>query len=55
MSYLFPSFAILFFILLVLKLTHVITWSWWLITTPLTWAITIALILIIHWANGDKP
>ena len=28
-------FGILFFVFLVLKLTHVIDWSWWWVTAPL--------------------
>jgi hypothetical protein len=27
--------AVLFYIFLVLKLTHVINWSWWVVTIPL--------------------
>lgn len=40
--------GLLFLVFLVLKLTHVIDWSWWLITAPL-WggaALAIAIFLI---------
>lgn len=40
--------TILFFIFLVLKLCHVIDWSWWWVTAPL-WApgVLIAVIFVI--------
>lgn len=40
---------LLFLVFLVLKLTNVITWSWWWITAPLwvTPAIVISILLII--------
>lgn len=28
-------FSLLFLIFLILKLTHIITWSWWFVTMPL--------------------
>lgn len=42
--------GLLFIALLVLKLTHVIDWSWWWITAPL-WGpfILIILIVLITW------
>ena len=36
-------FTVLFFIFLVLKLTDVITWSWWAVTAPL-WAPTLLVV-----------
>lgn len=36
----------LFLVLLVLKLTHVIDWSWWWVTAPL-WMSFVVFILII--------
>ena len=36
---------VLFIVFLVLKLTHLIAWSWWWVTAPL-WA-PIALVLVI--------
>jgi len=36
----------LFFIFLVLKLTHVIDWSWWWVTSPL-WLPTAALLGVV--------
>lgn len=38
---------ILFLIFLVLKLTHVINWSWWWVTAPLWGSAIIAIITII--------
>jgi len=35
--------GLLFIVFLVLKLTHVIDWSWWWVTAPL-WAIPVLLI-----------
>lgn len=31
----FPMMSVLFIVFLVLKLTNVITWSWWWVTAPL--------------------
>lgn len=39
----FPG--ILFIVFLVLKLTHVIDWSWWWVTAPLWGVIALAIIL----------
>lgn len=39
----------LFIVFLVLKLTHVITWSWWWVTSPL-WidaAVSLAVLLLV--------
>jgi hypothetical protein len=30
-----PFLPVLFFVFLVLKLTHYIDWSWWIVTSPL--------------------
>lgn len=41
--------SFLFLIFLVLKLTGVITWSWWLVTAPLWagWAIIVIVLAIM--------
>lgn len=39
--------ALLFIIFLVLKLTKVITWSWWWITAPLWIPVALGLIILI--------
>lgn len=38
---------ILFIVFLVLKLTNVVTWSWWLVTAPLWIPFGIALVIAI--------
>ena len=38
---------ILFLVFLVLKLTEVITWSWWWVTAPLWGGIALAVIILI--------
>ena len=38
---------ILFVVFLVLKLTKVITWSWWLVTAPLWIPFGIVLVIVI--------
>lgn len=38
---------ILFIVFLVLKLTHVIDWSWWWVTSPLWIPLVIAIVLFI--------
>ncbi len=47
----FPLFPLLFLIFLVLKLTEVITWSWWWVTIPLwgpiVFAGSIAIIIFL--------
>lgn len=42
----FPFFSIMFLILMTLKLTNVITWSWWLVTAPL-WGPLAAILIIV--------
>jgi hypothetical protein len=46
--------TVLFFILLTLKLTHYIDWSWWWITAPLWFPAAIVLIVlgIAVWAGN---
>ena len=43
--------GVLFIVFLVLKLTHVIDWSWWWITAPLwipiAWSVCVLLVLAI--------
>lgn len=39
-------FGILFIVFLVLKLTHVINWSWWWVTAPL-WGSVLAVLLFL--------
>lgn len=41
------SGTILFIIFLILKLTHVINWSWWWVTCPLWLPIAIAILCSI--------
>ena len=38
---------ILFIVFLVLKLTKVVTWSWWLVTAPLWIPFGIVLVIVI--------
>jgi hypothetical protein len=38
---------IVFIVLLTLKLSNVIDWSWWLITLPLWWWIPLILVIVI--------
>ena len=38
---------ILFVVFLVLKLTNVVTWSWWLVTAPLWIPFGIVLVIVI--------
>lgn len=42
--------TVLFLIFLVLKLTKVITWSWWWVFSPLWISFAIALVVFILWA-----
>lgn len=43
-----PSISlIVFIVLLTLKLSDVIDWSWWLITLPLWWWIPLILLIVI--------
>lgn len=39
--------TILFLIFLVLKLTHVINWSWWWVTSPLWIPLAIVILFLI--------
>lgn len=42
-----PIGAIVFIVLLTLKLSSVIDWSWWLITLPLWWWVPLILLIVI--------
>lgn len=42
----FPMVSVLFIVFLVLKLTHVIDWSWWWVTAPL-WGTVLLIVLTI--------
>jgi hypothetical protein len=42
-------FGLLFIALLVLKLTHVINWSWWWITAPLWGGIALGVGIVVIW------
>ncbi len=42
----FPLFSVVFVVFLVLKLTHVIDWSWWWVTAPL-WGSLLLVVGII--------
>ena len=41
--------GLLFIALLVLKLTHVIDWSWWWITAPLWGGVVLFILFIVIW------
>jgi len=41
--------GILFLVFLVLKLTHVIDWSWWWVTSPLWIPVVLAIFLAVLW------
>ena len=49
----------LFLLFLILKLTHVISWSWWLVTSPM-WGcscmaiITVIFCLLIEAFKGER-
>ena len=43
----FSFSAVVFIVLLTLKLSGVIDWSWWLITLPLWWIFPFIIIVII--------
>jgi hypothetical protein len=56
----FSFSAVVFIVLLTLKLSAVIDWSWWIITLPLWWifpfiilVIIFALILLLFEKLGD--
>ena len=42
--------AVLFIVFLVLKLTNVITWSWWWVTSPLwiSWGLVFLILFFIY-------
>jgi hypothetical protein len=40
-------FSILFFILLEMKLTHVIEWSWWWVTAPLWVPVAVFAVYVV--------
>ena len=42
-----PIGAIVFIVLLTLKLSGVIDWSWWLITLPLWWWLPLIILIVI--------
>lgn len=42
--------GLLFIVFLVLKLTHVIDWSWWWITAPLWGGVALALGILLIFA-----
>lgn len=43
-----PSISlIVFIVLLTLKLSNVIDWSWWLITLPIWWWMPLILLIVI--------
>jgi uncharacterized membrane protein len=44
-SSIFPSLLLLTFV--ILKLTHVIDWSWWWVLSPLWISVSIGLIIVI--------
>jgi FtsH-binding integral membrane protein len=41
--------GVLFIVFLVLKLTHVIDWSWWWVTAPLWVPACICILIFIGW------
>ena len=47
-------FGMLFITFLVLKLTNIIDWSWWWITTPITipFVLLLGMILIVAFFGG---
>ena len=42
--------TVLFLIFLVLKLTKVITWSWWWVFSPLWISVGVVLVVFVLWA-----
>lgn len=42
--------GLLFIVFLVLKLTHVIDWSWWWVTAPLWGGVALALAIFLIFA-----
>lgn len=47
-------FGILFIVFLVLKLTHVIDWSWWWVTAPLWGPFGFALLCLVLYIAIDQ-
>ena len=43
----FPMMSVLFIVFLVLKLTNVITWSWWWVTAPLWMPLGLGIIVLL--------
>lgn len=43
----FPMMSVLFIVFLVLKLTNVITWSWWWVTAPLWMPIGLGIVFLL--------
>lgn len=43
----FPMMSVLFIVFLVLKLTNVITWSWWWVTAPLWMPLGLGIIFFL--------
>lgn len=39
--------GLLFLVFLILKLTHVIDWSWWWVTSPLWIPLILALVIVV--------
>jgi hypothetical protein len=49
-------FGALGLIFIVLKLTEMVTWSWWLVLAPLYGPFVLALVIVLIWlALGLKP
>lgn len=46
----FPMMSVLFIVFLVLKLTNVITWSWWWVTAPLWMPLGLGIIFLLFTA-----
>ena len=49
----FPMMSVLFIVFLVLKLTNVITWSWWWVTAPLwiPFVLVLAICLVVFFVG----
>lgn len=43
----FPMMSVLFIVFLVLKLTNVITWSWWWVTAPLWMPLGLGIAILV--------
>jgi hypothetical protein len=51
--------GIMFLIFMTLKLCKIITWSWWLVCSPLIiWAVLILCVLtimcVVYWSNSNN-